>query len=112
MARPNSSFGAGVSELVVLRLLSHREMYGYELAKAVKLATGKAISVGEGVLYPLLHVLEARGLVRSRQQAVGGRTRIYYTTTVKGRGRLHKIAADWRRVSDGINAALEGIPHA
>ena len=39
--------------------------------------------MGEGVLYPALHSLETRGLLRARRRAVGGRTRVYYSITPK-----------------------------
>jgi len=36
MTARTSNFTSGVSELLILRLLSEREMYGYELAKTVR----------------------------------------------------------------------------
>ena len=52
MAQTNPPFMSGVPELLVLRILAGREMYGYELVKAVRLVTGEAIGLGEGVVYP------------------------------------------------------------
>lgn len=106
------SFMSGVPELLVMRLLARKAMYGYELARAIRQATREAISVGEGVLYPALHSLERRGLLRGRRQTVAGRTRVYYTVTAKGRRRLEQLTGDWRRVADGVEAALEGAGHA
>ena len=57
----NPSLMSGVSELLLLNLLAEREMYGYELARAIRVVTKEAISVGESVLYPALHTLERRG---------------------------------------------------
>jgi PadR family transcriptional regulator PadR len=103
---------SGVPELLVMRLLARKEMYGYELARAIREATHEAISVGEGVLYPALHTLETRGLLRGRRQTVSGRTRVYYTVTAKGRRRLEQLTEDWRRVAGGVEAALQGAGHA
>lgn len=99
---------AGVPELLLLQLLSAREMYGYELARAVRLATGDTIQLGEGVLYPALHALERRSLVRARQRSVQGRTRIYYTATPAGRRRLLQLTREWRRISSAVDGALAG----
>lgn len=112
MARTEPTFTAGVSELVVLRLLCLQEMYGYELIKAVHLATGEAFKLGEGVLYPLLHALEAQALLKSRRKLTNGRTRVYYAATGKGRRRLAQMTAQWQRVSTGINAALQDQSYA
>jgi len=97
---------AGVPELVVLGLLAEREMYGYEIARAIKAASGNAFSLGEGVLYPVLHSMEARGLVRTRTARVEGRIRIYYSLTAQGRKRLDRLSADWRRMSVGVDSIL------
>jgi len=79
MAAQAPSFMAGVPELLVLRLLARREMYGYELARLIRLVTREAISLGENVLYPALHSLEARGLLRARRRTVGGRPCCFHT---------------------------------
>ena len=107
-----SSFTSGVSELLILRLLSDREMYGYELAKAVQAVTRQEIRLGEGLLYPTLHGLELEGLLRSRREAVAGRSRIYYRATAAGRRRLAKLMDQWRRASSAISSALGEKAHA
>ncbi len=107
-----SAFTAGISELLILRLLSAREMYGYELAKAVQALTRRHIHLGEGLLYPLLHTLERERLLRSRRACVAGRARIYYRTTAAGRRRLATLLERWRRSSAAVNSALGGASHA
>lgn len=106
MAQTNPPFMSGVPELLVLRLLARQEMYGYELVKAVRVVTGQAIALGEGVVYPVLHALERSGALKARRKAVGGRTRVYYGITAKGRRRLEQLTGEWDRVSEGVRAAL------
>jgi len=112
MAQSNPPFMSGVPELLLLRLLDQSEMYGYELVRSIRKATGEAISLGEGVIYPVLHALERNGSLKSRRKAVGGRTRVYYSLTGKGRQRLEKLQHDWRRIQGGISTALEAPIHA
>jgi len=97
---------SGVPELLVLRLLAHKEMYGYELVKAVRLVTEEAIVLGEGVIYPALHSLERNGALQATRKPVNGRTRVYYSVTPKGQQRLDALSDDWQRISGGINSAL------
>jgi PadR family transcriptional regulator PadR len=103
---------SGVPELLLLRLLEQQEMYGYELVRSVRQVTAEAISLGEGVIYPALHGLERNGSLKSRRKPVGGRTRVYYSLTSKGRQRLEKLQTDWRRIQGGILTALETPAHA
>jgi len=112
MAQPNPPFMTGVPELLLLRILEQQEMYGYQLVRLVKQVTAEAISLGEGVIYPALHGLERNGSLKSRRKAVGGRTRVYYSLTRKGKERLAKLQDDWRRIQGGISTALEAPAHA
>lgn len=96
----------GVPELLLLKLLDGNEMYGYELVRAIRASTGEAITIGEGVIYPVLHGLEKNGALKSRRRAVGGRTRVYYSLTRKGRARFDALSGEWRRIEQGVRTAL------
>jgi PadR family transcriptional regulator, regulatory protein PadR len=108
----NASLMSGIPELLLLNLLSEREMYGYELARAIRITSQGAIDVGEGVLYPALHTLERRGWLKAKRKSVGGRTRVYYSLTPSGKRRLGVMTEEWRRISGGVEAALTGGSHA
>ncbi len=96
----NPNFLNGVPELLVLQLLKGREMYGYELVQAIKEATGETIVLGEGVVYPVLHMLEREGALQSRRQSVSGRSRIYYSLTPTGESRLTDVSGSWQRMAE------------
>ena len=106
MERNNPPFMSGVPELLLLKLLAANELYGYEIVRKIRAATGDAIALGEGVVYPVLHSLEAAGALRSRRRIVNGRERVYYTATKTGRSRLADLTAHWARINDGIRLAL------
>jgi PadR family transcriptional regulator PadR len=113
MARKtNPDFMTGVPELLVLKLLGEREMYGYELVQAIERATNAAIKLGEGVVYPTLYALEQRGCLKSRKKVVDGRTRIYYAATAAGEKQLTALAGEWRRITAAISTVVEGEVHA
>ena len=103
---------SGVPELLLLQLLENQEMYGYELVRCIKQVTDEAISLGEGVIYPVLHGLESNGALKAKRKAVNGRTRVYYSVTAKGRKRLGRLQGEWRRIESGIRAAMEAPGHA
>ena len=107
-SKTNPPFMTGVPEILVLRLLADREMYGYELVQAIESATGEAIKLGEGVVYPLLHALEESGCLRARRKPVNGRTRVYYTVTAAGKKRLASVIGDWTRVTRAVSQVLKG----
>src|SRR5688572_17958409 len=106
--KSNPNFMNGVPEILVLRLLADQEMYGYELVQAIESATGEAIKLGEGVVYPLLHSLEEGGCLRARRKPVNGRTRVYYSLTAAGKKRLASVMGDWARITRAVSRVLEG----
>ena len=111
-SKTNPAFMTGVPEILILRLLADREMYGYELVQAIEAATGEAIKLGEGVVYPMLHALEESGCLRARRKPVNGRTRVYYSVTAAGKKRLAAVIVDWNRITRAVSRVLQGVSHA
>lgn len=111
MAQSTSSFLNGVPELLVLRLLRDREMYGYELVQAIRQSTGDSIVLAEGVIYPVLHMLERDGALSSRRQSVAGRSRVYYRVTPQGAERFGRLAEAWHQLNSAIGAVLAEPRH-
>ena len=104
----NPSFMNGVPELLVLRLLRGREMYGYEIVQAIREETGDVVSLGEGVVYPVLHALEKSGAITAERRPANGRSRIYYALSPAGVSRLSEISALWSRVTGAVQQVLVG----
>ena len=111
MKKTNPSFLNGVPELLVLRLLSNREMYGYQIVEEIRIQTKEALSFGEGCIYPYLHYLESEKQVSSQRREVDGRSRNYYKLTTRGRKRLEELTFEWKRVTTGVSR-LMGEPYA
>ncbi|HWF65588.1 MAG TPA: PadR family transcriptional regulator [Rhizomicrobium sp.] len=106
------NFMNGVPELLILRTLEAQEMYGYELVQAIRAKTNQAITLGEGVVYPALHALEADGMLKSRRKLVNGRTRVYYALTRKGEKHLAGLVRHWQHITDAVTLAMGGTAYA
>jgi len=107
--KANPHFLNGVPELLVLRLLDSKEMYGYELVAEIKDATGGKLSFEEGCIYPTLHSLEEDGFLQSSRKIANGRARYYYRLSGKGGKRLSQLKEEWKRVSSGVAICLGGL---
>ena len=66
---------AASTEPLILSLLAGGESYGYALTQEVKRLSGDKIEWTDGMLYPVLHRMEHRGLIKSRWGASGNITR-------------------------------------
>jgi PadR family transcriptional regulator PadR len=106
--RKTNDFLNGVPELLLLRLLQRRPMYGYQLIQSIKLASGDALSFGEGCIYPVLHRLEASGHLSTAREQVAGRSRVVYRLTEAGQRRLGGAATRWEQVVAAVGDILKG----
>jgi PadR family transcriptional regulator PadR len=93
----------GAGPTAVLRLLSGREMYGYELVEALSARTEGVLAMGQSTLYPMLYNLEAKGYIEAEwRQGDSGRDRKYYRLTGKGRKRLETDTEAWRALAKAM----------
>jgi PadR family transcriptional regulator PadR len=99
----------GTTPLLVLRVLSDGELYGYEIAQRIRDRSGGAFAPSEGSLYPALHNLEAAGaLVATWRESDKGPRRRYYNITDVGRGMLAEHETAWASFSAGMKQAMAG----
>ena len=97
---------AASTEPLVLSILQARENYGYAISEKVHALSGGKMEWTEGMLYPVLHRLERRGLLKSRwQTADGERKRRYYALTAKGRRHLAERRREWLTVHETLTEA-------
>lgn len=90
----------GAGPVAVLKLLSSRPMYGYELVELLAQRSEGVLDMGQATLYPMLYNLEAKGLVRAEwATAESGRDRKYYALTDRGRKRLEEDVKQWRMLA-------------
>jgi PadR family transcriptional regulator, regulatory protein PadR len=97
----------GTLELLVLRALSAGEAHGYGIASWIERATGDALRIEEGSLYPALHRMEAKGwLDHEWGVSENNRRAKYYRLTRAGRARLAERMAGWQRLVEVVGRAL------
>lgn len=98
----------GTLDMVLLRLLSEREMYGYELTTMLDERTGGELTVPDGTLYPVLYRLEKAGHVEPRWETQErGVPRKYYRLTQAGKDELERTVAEWRSFTQAVERLLE-----
>ncbi len=108
MPSPTPDILRGTFDLLILRALSWGPAHGYAVARWIESATGDALEVGEGTLYPALHRLEERGWIEASWGASENNRRAkFYSLTPAGRSRLRVETANWRRYAAAVFAALE-----
>ena len=84
-------------------------MYGYQIAKQVDVASEEGLTMKQSALYPVLRSLEKNELLQSQvEPSVSGPPRRYYQITDYGRDTLVEWKEIWQRVTNSVNAIMEG----
>jgi PadR family transcriptional regulator, regulatory protein PadR len=82
---PNPVIKGSLTTIILKLLEENRQMYGYEMTKAVREVTNNKMDITEAALYPALHKLLDEGLLETTSEVVEGRLRKYYSLTKKGK---------------------------
>ncbi len=94
---------AASAEPLILSLLTNGETYGYAIIQEIRRLSGDKIEWTDGMLYPVLHRMEDKGLIQSRwAEADTGRKRKYYSLKRDGKKALQKQREQWLTVHDTL----------
>ena len=103
------SLVSGSTMMLILKLLSEKDMYGYEMIESLREKSENVFELKAGTLYPLLHDMVSKGYLTSYEQEVAGKTRKYYGITKAGKGVLAEKEKEWREYSGAIVRVLGGM---
>jgi DNA-binding PadR family transcriptional regulator len=101
------AFIRAFSKPLILWLICHKPMHGYNLIKEFKIITGKRLK--PAVIYPFLHALEEKGYVVGIWMTRGKRKIKSYSITQKGKRLLSSVRNRFKMpIGDIILALLSG----
>jgi PadR family transcriptional regulator, regulatory protein PadR len=111
MSQTNRELLKGSLEVILLTLLEHESMYGYQIVKEVQRRSSDALVLKEGSLYPALHRLEQAGWLESVWQArQDGVNRRYYRLTPEGRKALIVKRDAWMQFVITVKGVIQHAP--
>ena len=106
----------GSLKTIVLKVLQENgRMYGYEITRKVEEITRGKIILTYGALYPVLHKLEAEGVLITESENFNNRIRIYYMLTPKGRSVIKEKLSEMAEFLETIKTIIDnqpGLSHA
>ena len=93
--------------MCLLAVIAEEPSYGYEMAR--KLSRQGLDLISDGTIYPALSRLQRGGLIESYlEPSSEGPARKYYRITDSGREGLEARTEEWRSMSRGVEAVLDG----
>ena len=97
---------SGSMTMLLLKLLSEQDMYGYEMISVLRERSENVFELKAGTLYPLLHSLEEKNLLEAYEQEALGKVRKYYSITKAGRKLLQEKETEWKEYSQAVTGVL------
>ena len=98
----------GTLDLLILRTLQTGPMHGWAMSERIQQISRDVLQVNQGSLYPALHRLEHKGLIKAEWgvSELGRRAR-FYKLTAAGKKQLELETANWAKFSDAMGRVLE-----
>src|SRR5579864_4866559 len=98
----------GTLYMLILKVLRHGELHGYEIANSIQQISDDVLQVEEGSLYPALQRMLLKGWVTAEWGVTAGNRRArYYRLTAAGRKQLHAELEQYSRVNRAIQRVLQ-----
>ncbi|MBZ5560588.1 MAG: PadR family transcriptional regulator [Acidobacteriia bacterium] len=97
----------GTLDLLILKTVALEPSHGWAISERLHQVSSATLQIRQGSLYPALHRLERRGLVKARWGTSDNNRRAkYYELTRKGRAQLDTATDAWQKLSAAITHVL------
>jgi PadR family transcriptional regulator PadR len=106
-----SDLYTGTLDTLILKALSWGPRHGYAIGRWIRQNTEGVLDVNEGALYPALHRMQKRGLLREEWGVTEtNREAKFYTLTAAGNKHLQAEIERWTTYAHAVTAALNASP--
>lgn len=98
----------GTLDLLILKTVALRSENGWAISKRIRQLSADALQVRQGSLYPALHRLEHRGMIKARWgKSENNRRARFYQITAAGRRHLDRETGQWQRLTVAVAQVLD-----
>jgi PadR family transcriptional regulator PadR len=97
----------GTLDLLILRTLALGPQHGWAISERVQQLSSDVLRIQQGSLYPALHRLERRGLIKARWgTSENNRRAKYYELSKNGRQQLEVETDAWEKLTAAVAQVL------
>ncbi len=97
----------GTLDLLILSTLKAGALHGWGISRRIRDRSGDVVLVTTGSLYPALHRLESRRLIKAEWRTSDNNRRArFYTLTARGEKALGDELAWWNRFVLGVSGVI------
>jgi PadR family transcriptional regulator PadR len=100
----------GTLDLLILKILGLEPQHGWAISERIQQISSDVLQVQQGSLYPALHRMERRGLIKAVwATSENNRQAKYYQLTRQGRKQLETATAAWQRLAGAVGQVLDAV---
>jgi PadR family transcriptional regulator, regulatory protein PadR len=97
----------GTLDLLILKTVALEPMHGWGIAQRIQQVSREILQVQQGSLYPALHRLEYKGLIKAEWgPSENNRRAKFYALTGTGKKQLARELGEWEKLSSAIALVL------
>ena len=98
----------GTLDLLILKTVAQAPIHGYGIAQRILITSKEILQVQQGSLYPALHRLQRKGLLKAEWRESGsGPMAKFYCLTTAGKKYFQEEMTEWQRYADAVALVLE-----
>ena len=98
----------GTLDLLILKTVANGPIHGYGIAQRILVTSKELLQVQQGSLYPALHRLERKGVLKAEWRETGnGPMAKFYSLTATGRACLREEKEQWERYAGAVAMVLK-----
>lgn len=107
MAESKSELLKGTLDMLILKIVALGPIHGYGIAQRIQQISDDFFHLQQGSLYPALHRLEDRGLLKAEwKMTETGREGKFYALSAMGRKKLEAEVQNWDRLTTAVSLIL------
>ena len=107
MDQPKAELLKGTLDMLILKIVALGPIHGYGIAQRIQQISRDFFQLQQGSLYPALHRLEDRGLLKAEwKMTETGREGKFYALSAKGRKKLDAEVQNWERLTNAVSLIL------
>ena len=100
----------GITELLILSILSAHDSYVYEITKTIDNSSNGLLSISQNTIYTATYKLQNEGKISEYSKLVGKRrTRIYYHMEQEGDDYLKELKENYHQMITGVQAVVDSL---
>ncbi len=100
----------GTLDLLILRTLALGSQHGWAVSERVQQMSSDVLCIQQGSLYPALHRLERRGLIKAKWGTSDNNRRAkYYELTRSGQKALEVEKEAWEKLTAAVGQVLREV---